>query len=103
MLFRLSYSFGLKTTNTFMHSDPYSGPGKTYPNSDENRQSLYPPFSDQKGAQTIPFGAAHTLPIRQRGKRSLDSNKLNCNGVGRLCSVDDSAYSTSATYTVNIY
>ena len=48
-----------------MHSDPYSGPGKTYPNSDENRQSLYPPFSDQKGAQTIPFGAAHTLPIRQ--------------------------------------
>ena len=49
-----------------MHSDPYSGPGKTYLNSDENRQSLYPPFSDQKGAQTIPFGAAHTFKANIR-------------------------------------
>ena len=48
-----------------MDSDAYSVPGKTNANSDENRQSLCPPFSDQKGAQTIPFGEAHTLPIKQ--------------------------------------
>ena len=34
-------------------------PQKRYPNSDKNRQNLHP-FSDQNGAKTTPFGAAHT-------------------------------------------
>ena len=34
-------------------------PRKPYPNSDQNRQSLYP-FLDQNGTKTIPFGVAHT-------------------------------------------
>ena len=35
-------------------------PQKRYPNSDKNRQNLHP-FSDQNGAKTTPFGAAHTF------------------------------------------
>ena len=45
----LSFSFGIETTNTYVHSDIL----------DKNGQSLYP-FSDQNGTMTIPFGAAHT-------------------------------------------
>ena len=34
-------------------------PFKTIPDSDQNEQSLHP-FSDQNGARTLPFRAAHT-------------------------------------------
>ena len=40
-------------------------PRKPYPNSDQNRQSLHP-LSDQNGAKTIPFGAAHTYEANIR-------------------------------------
>ena len=40
-----SYSFGIQTITTFLHS--------------RSRQSIYP-FSDQKGPKPLPFGTAHT-------------------------------------------
>ena len=53
----LSYSFGIETINTFIHSR--SSIGKPYPIPDQNRPNVYP-FSDQNGAETIPDGAAYT-------------------------------------------
>ena len=53
----LSYSFGVKKTDTFIRSR--GSLGKPYLISDHNGQHLYP-FSDQNGSKTIPFGAAHT-------------------------------------------
>ena len=53
----LSTSFGIETMNTFVHS--YEFPREPYQIPDPNGQSLYP-FSDQNGAGTLPFGAAHT-------------------------------------------
>ena len=53
----LSYSFGLKTINTFIHSVVASIP---YPIPDQNGQSWSDPFSDQNSAKTLPDGAAHT-------------------------------------------
>ena len=49
MLLFLSYSFGIETTNTFMHSL-------------ENHTRIQTKIGqiDQKGGKTIPFGAAHT-------------------------------------------
>ena len=49
----LSYSFGIETIDTFIHS--------VVPNPipDQNGQSVYP-FSDQNGAKTLPGGAAYT-------------------------------------------
>ena len=55
--FFLSYSFIIKTTNTFIHYRNFLG--KPYPIPHQNGQNLYP-FSGQNGAKTIPFGAAHT-------------------------------------------
>ena len=43
--------------NTFIHY--YKFPREPYLISHPNGQSLYP-FSDQKGAKTLPFGEAHT-------------------------------------------
>ena len=50
------YPRGIETMNTFMHS--YKFPREPYRIPDPNGQSLYP-FSDQDGARTLPFGAAH--------------------------------------------
>ena len=54
----LSYSFGIETINTFIHSVV---PSKTIPDSRPKciPQSVYP-FLDQNGAKTLPDGAAHT-------------------------------------------
>ena len=49
-------------------------PFKTIPDSDQNEQSLYP-FSDENGARTLPFGAAHTYP------RALDVVHFCLTGV----------------------
>ena len=56
-------SFGTETTNTFMHSLQ-----KRYPNSDQDRQSLYP-FSDpENGAKTLPLGVGvHTYEGKYKG------------------------------------
>ena len=51
-----SYSFGIETINTFIHSVV---PQKPYPIADQNGQSVYP-FSDQNGTKTPPNGEAHT-------------------------------------------
>ena len=51
-------------------------PLKPYPNSDQNRQRLYP-FSDQIGAKTIPFGAAHTCKANIREYPLGEKNKNN--------------------------
>ena len=56
IVFLLSYSFGIETINTFIHSRSYLKP---YPIPDQNGQSVYP-FSDQNGAKILPDGAAHT-------------------------------------------
>ena len=53
----LSYSFGVETINTFIHSVV---PSKTIPDFRPNAQRVYP-FSDQNGAKTIPDeGGTHT-------------------------------------------
>ena len=53
----LSYSFGIETINTFIHSVV---PSKTIPDFRPNAQRVYP-FSDQNGAKTIPDeGGTHT-------------------------------------------
>ena len=58
----LSYSFGIETINTFIHS---LVPSKTTPDSLRFQtkmgkvQSVYP-FSDQNGAKSLPDGAAYT-------------------------------------------
>ena len=57
IFFFLSYSFGIETINTFMHS--HSSPEHYHPLPNQNGQSVYP-FSDQNGAKTLPGGAAHT-------------------------------------------
>ena len=57
IFFFLSYSFGIETINTFMHS--HSSPEHHHPLPNQNGQSVYP-FSDQNGAKTLPGGAAHT-------------------------------------------
>ena len=60
MLLFFSYSFGIETTYTFTWF-----PRKPYPNSDQNRLSLYP-FSEQNGVKPVPFGAAHTYKANIR-------------------------------------
>ena len=59
----LSYSFVIETTNTFIHYRSFLC--KPYPIPDQNGQNLNP-FSDQNGAKTIPFGAAHTYMAYMR-------------------------------------
>ena len=49
----LSYSFGIETINTFIHSR------SSLENHTRFGQNVHP-FSDQKGAKTLPDGAAHT-------------------------------------------
>ena len=94
-----------------MHSDPYSVPGKTYPSSsDENWQVFRP---KRRTNHTLWGGTNVTYktnvrehyppPPTPRGKRSFDSNKLNCNGSWADCVQLMTHLSTSATYTVNIY
>ena len=56
-VFTLSYSFGTETITTFIHSR--SSLEKSYPIPDQNGRSLYS-FSVRNGAETLPFGAAHT-------------------------------------------
>ena len=77
-LFR-SYSFGIETINTFIHSR--SSLEKPYPIPDQNGQSVYP-FSDQKGPRIIPFGAAHTYMayIREYCGKALQD--INVEGTG---------------------
>ena len=58
----------LKTHLEFAYYDKYvhTFPRKPYPNSDQDRQSLYP-FSDpENGAKTLPFGTGHTHKINIR-------------------------------------
>ena len=52
----LSYSFGIETINTFIHSVV---PSKTIPDVRPNAQRVYL-FSDQNGAKTYLMRAAHT-------------------------------------------
>ena len=52
--------------NTFIHY--YKFPREPYLISHPNGQSLYP-FSDQKGAKTLPFGEAHTYMAFMRQYR----------------------------------
>ena len=49
ILLFLSYSFGIETTDKYVHTFPYLIP-------DQNGQSPYQ-FSDQNGAKTIPLGS----------------------------------------------
>ena len=49
----LSYSFGIETINTFIQSR------SSLENHTRFGQNVHP-FSDQKGAKTLPDGAAHT-------------------------------------------
>ena len=51
-------------------------PQKPYPNSNQNRQRLYP-FSDQIGPKTIPFGAAHTCKANIREYPLGEKHKNN--------------------------
>ena len=51
-----TYSFGIETIKTFIHSRSSL---KTNPIPGQNGQSFYP-FLDQNDAKTIPDGAAHT-------------------------------------------
>ena len=56
----LSISFGIETTNTFIH---FRSSLEYHPRSQtKNGQRLYP-FSDQNGAITPPYGAAHTYGV----------------------------------------
>ena len=53
----LSYSFGIETINTFIHS--HSFPRKPRPIPDQTGENSYP-FADQKSAKTLLVGAADT-------------------------------------------
>ena len=57
----LSFLFIWNWDDIYVHAFPR----KPYPNSDQNRQSLYP-FSDQNGVKPLPFGAAHTYEANTR-------------------------------------
>ena len=55
----LSYLFGIKTINTFIHSFTPVVPSKTIPDSRPNWAKCMPVFRP-KGPKTLPDGAAHT-------------------------------------------
>ena len=55
----LSTSFGIETGKYVHTLRPYELPREPYPIPNPNGQSLYL-FSDQNGAKTLSFGAAHT-------------------------------------------
>ena len=55
----LSYTFGIETINTFIHSRSFLK-NHTRFQTKMHGQNAYP-FSDQYGAKTMPLGAAHTF------------------------------------------
>ena len=56
IVFLLSYSFGIETINTFIHSVV---PSKTIPDS-RPKWAKSIPVSDQNGAKSLPDGTSHT-------------------------------------------
>ena len=69
----LSYSFGIKTINTFLHSRS-SLENHTQFQTKMGEVYSYP-FSDQNGAKTLPDGAAHTY-IRLKGSTPGENTKF---------------------------
>ena len=57
----LAYSFGIETINTFIHSVV---PSKTIPDSRPKWAKCIPPFSDQNGAKTLPYGIGKCRSFR---------------------------------------
>ena len=62
ILLFLSYSFGIETTNTFMHSL------ENHTRFQTKRSKVYTRFQTMQGAKTIPFRAAHTYKANGKCK-----------------------------------
>ena len=80
----LSYTFGNKTINTFIHSRSFLK-NHTRFQTKMHGQSVYP-FSDQYGAKTIPLGAAHRglLPVFSVTPFKIDQNQNQNRSIDKV-------------------
>ena len=89
ILLFLSYTFGIETTNTFMHFL------ENHTRIQTKRSKVYTRFQTIHRAKTIPFGAAHTYkpnvreypppPPPQRDKDPADCSQRGQNGMASSC------------------